>query len=109
MGEGLYGHLTGEPVNLRIEIRDGGVDFPGVDVKASASWRDPWLKLQLGKKLVADFYYLVAVELETWRVRPAGFATRSMVANAPIMNLQHGPSRVLREPELLWSGWWPKR
>jgi hypothetical protein len=100
IGEELYGAITGLPVDRAKGIRDGGTDFPGVDVKASRYWREPLLRLK-EDELKAPVYWLCGVDLGRRRARPAGYATRLMLREAPVRDFGHGECRVLGEADLL--------
>lgn len=101
LGEALYAMLSGHEMNKRIEIRDGGTDFPGVDVKATSHWQAPRLLRLATDPLKADRYVLVAVDLEGRRARLVGQATREMLRAAEVREYGHGPTRTLHEGELL--------
>jgi hypothetical protein len=92
IGESLYEAITGWPMQNGDELGDGGCDFPGVDVKCTPHFDDP---------LAASVYFLAAVNLPTREARPVGYATRSMLMEAPLVEYGHGPTRTLQERELL--------
>lgn len=100
-GELCYQLVSRYPMSTSLEIRDGGEDFPGIDVKASTYWGDPHLKHPLHDPLKAPFYFLTAVDLENRLVRPIGYATRPMLKAAPVVDYGNGPTLSLRADELL--------
>jgi hypothetical protein len=102
LGEEYYGALTQQPVNRSVSISDGGTDFPGIDVKASVYWNDPYLKAGGDVTLKAPIYALVALDMEKRRARLCGYATREMVKAAPTQSFGRGkPCHVLYESQLV--------
>jgi hypothetical protein len=101
IGEAVFSVLCGMPMNESDEISDGGFDFPGIDCKATPHWSSPRLLRHADDPLKASVYFLAAVNLADRRVRPVGYATRAMIAEAPHVEYGHGPTRTLLEGSLL--------
>jgi hypothetical protein len=101
IGEALYGHIARLPMNETLTIRDGGFDFPGVDVKATPHFEEPRLLRLATDPLVAPIYFLVAIDVDERRARPVGYATRAMIERAPLVEYGHGPTRTLLESQLV--------
>lgn len=102
IGEALYAAHSGLAMSTRLVIRDGGTDFPdGTDVKTTSHFHAPRLLRLATDPLKAERYVLVAVDLEKRRARLVGLATRAMLEAAPLLEYGYGPTRTLRESELL--------
>lgn len=99
VGEALFGELTGQERSDR--FGDGGEDFPGVDVKATSHHKNPRLLRLATDPLRAEYFALVAVNLEIKRARYVGYATREALAQAPQFEYGYGPTRTLFEEDLL--------
>ena len=100
-GEHHHEVITGIPMNREIKISDGGEDFPGIDVKASARWDDPLLLHPVGDPLKAPVYFLVRVDPQRQLMQGLGYATRKAFAAAPTRDLGHGRMRCLRPDQLV--------
>ena len=100
IGEWLYEYLTGIP--RKHGFGDGGQDFPLVDVKTTAYWNEPWLRVPPNEPMRALFYALVATDIDRRICRYVGHATRAEVEAAPLKDLGKGIARVLErlDPEL---------
>jgi hypothetical protein len=99
-GEAFFSQVCGHPWNEGGPILDGGTDFPGVDVKASRHLHAPTLVKAPGS-VKAPVYALVAFDLDHKRGRLVGYATRRMLAEAPVTENSYGPVHTLSEAELL--------
>lgn len=83
-GEWGYGQMTGLMPNLELlEHGDGRPDFPGVEVKTSKYYTDPWLRLFTDEELIAEIYVLVAlnrfIDFGGRWVQPIGYATAAEI------------------------------
>jgi hypothetical protein len=100
-GEATYSAFSGLPWNTRT-FHDGGMDFPGVDVKGSSHYAEPWLLRHVDFEVRLDVRYVcVGCDLATHRSWVAGQATGEMLLAAPIRDHGQGPTRTLLTNELL--------
>jgi hypothetical protein len=99
-GEWVYSAETGQPFRPRKVFGDGGYDFPGVDVKASSCWQDPWLKHPAGAPRRAPTFVLVGIDLAGRRGYVAGSAPRDRLAAAPVRDFGNGPMLTLKARDL---------
>jgi hypothetical protein len=99
VGEETYSRISGLP--RRRGLFDGGEDFPGIDCKAVPYYDTPKLMRWVEMPLTAPVYFLAAVDMETRRVRPVGYATRAMLEAAPQRDYRFGLTRTLSEGDLL--------
>lgn len=98
-GEHCYERTTGLPMNMEVQIADGGTDFRGVDVK-TARFEDAVLRVR-PESLKAPMYVLVAAAMDERVVSTIGWATRRMVKEAPLVDVGFGPAHALAENELM--------
>lgn len=98
--------LTGQPVDeaLRPEGDKGQdfiCDFGKVDVKGTVYISDPDLVAFPNKRHEADYYQLVAVDVENKRARPVGWASTLDVHNADRHDYGHGERLRLKSEQLI--------
>jgi len=101
LAEQVYAIVTGQPLNLDLIISgDGGVDFPGIDIKGNEYWDgpnagSPWLVNYSDKPLRAAKYVLVGIDKKRKRGFVAGWATREDVEKAKLKNWGYGLRRSI--------------
>lgn len=80
------------------KILDGGLDLgtTNVDVKGNKWWRDPWLRRLVEHPLRAPLYACVAIDLQAFRGKYVGFATREQLRAAEVHDFGYGPTRIIR-------------
>ena len=80
-------------------LRDGGLAFPGVDVKGTL--HSPPLLMRLRTDpLKAPNFALIAVDLDGRHARYIGYATREELDAASDREFGYGPTRTLEESDL---------
>lgn len=101
-GEWAYGLFAGLEPNLELLIQGHPEpDFPGVEVKTSTYYADPWLRMFTEERLRAPAYVLCALDQPNRKVRVVGWASRRDIILAPLERLGvRGIRRVLRHDEL---------
>jgi hypothetical protein len=101
-GEWCYAVLTGQDDKWTPErFYDGGVDFPGVNVKASASQNHRHLLANVYGGLATPFYFGVTVDLDRRLAHPLGYATRGQMERGAGANLGTGRRQGVLVTELL--------
>jgi hypothetical protein len=87
IGEAVFGRLVGQPLNAELLVDgDQKVDFivSGVrfDVKTTAYFDEPWLRVTPEDLEKSDAFALVAVDENLRRARYCGYATAETVRRA---------------------------
>jgi hypothetical protein len=105
-GEWCHETISGVEMNRTSEIWHDhvGEDFPGLDVKATTWWRDPFLRVGDEQGMKAPIYMGMAVNLDSTphMVKPLGYATRLMMKRAPLRQFGQGkPAHMLKPYQLV--------
>jgi hypothetical protein len=103
LGEYVYGHVSRQEVNLTLDVTgDGGLDFPGIDVKATRYYTKPYLKHPATSNRWPPFFVLVAINVDARLGRYCGhIAGHALQKHGTLRDFGHGPQRTMDEFELI--------
>jgi len=107
VGEAVFGRLVDQKMNTKLLIDgDGKVDFviDGVkfDVKTTAYFERPWLRVTPEDLEKAAAFALVAVDEDRRRARYCGYATAAVIRRAEMVHMNEAmpTSYRLRESQI---------
>lgn len=104
-GEKVFSIVYDIPVNEDLIVTgDGGYDFiisnKKVNVKTTIYWHDPHLKEMLDPKWWADYYFLVALDVQRKKGKLCGWATQEELRHAPKRDYGYGIRLMLDHKDL---------
>jgi hypothetical protein len=104
LGEVVYALEFGYQINQEILAGgDGGLDFPGINIKGNSYWKAPLMRQRVDRINEADNYGLVALDMPEKRGRYIGWCTRDELEAGGAADFGHGKTYVLA-PEDLHEG-----